>query len=256
MMGESEVAIYAPPNYTATNKKQLEQKLIERLRKLYASQGIEVPDNILAEGVKALEEDRFTYKPPAEGIQTSLARIYIERGKWSRRLGAAALAALRTGNTEAASSLNTASLPQERKSHHGRHKEPVELPAAEQLLGQIQQSLHEHKRTHEKHLSRLAELEQVRRNFKSRRFDDIHSGFGNGATLTLMLNQFLQGLANSGDLWNTVRREQQYRPTSSNSPFGNRGVGRRTSTRRFPGVPGGGGPWGGGGGGFRTGGGF
>lgn len=69
-----------------------EQKLIERLRKLYASQGIEVPDSILAEGVKALEEDRFTYKPPAKGLQTSLARMYIERGKWSMRLGAAALA--------------------------------------------------------------------------------------------------------------------------------------------------------------------
>ena len=69
-----------------------EQKLIERLQKLYASQGIEVPDSILAEGVKALEEDRFTYKPPEEGIQTSLARLYIQRGKWSKRLGAAALA--------------------------------------------------------------------------------------------------------------------------------------------------------------------
>jgi hypothetical protein len=68
-----------------------EQKLIERLRKLYASQGIEVPDSILAEGVKALEEDRFTYKPPSKGLQTSLARMYIERGKWSKRLGAAML---------------------------------------------------------------------------------------------------------------------------------------------------------------------
>ena len=68
-----------------------EQKLIERLRKLYASQGIEVPDSVLAEGVKALEEDRFTYKPPEEGVQTSLARLYIQRGKWSKRLGAGAL---------------------------------------------------------------------------------------------------------------------------------------------------------------------
>ncbi len=140
-----------------------------------------------------------------------------------------------------------------------------ELPAAEQRLGQIQQSLQEYKRTHEKHLTRLAELEQLRRNFKSQRFDDIHSGFGNGATLTLMLNQFLQGLANSGDLWNAIRREHQYRPTTSNSPFGNRSIGRRTSTSRFPGG-GGRSPWGGGGGlgggglggggGFRTGGGF
>ena len=146
-----------------------------------------------------------------------------------------------------------------------------ELPAAEQRLGEIQQSLRENKRAHDKHLSRLADLEQVRRNFKNQRFDDIHSVFGNGAALTLMLNQFLQGLANSGDLWKTIRREQRYRPTSSNSPFGNRSIGRRTSTWRFP-FPGGGGgsPWGGGGlgggglgggglgggGGFRTGGGF
>lgn len=73
------------------NSGEREQKLIERLRKLYASQGIEVPDSILAEGVKALEEDRFTYKPPVEGIQTSMARIYIKRGRWSKRFGAAAL---------------------------------------------------------------------------------------------------------------------------------------------------------------------
>lgn len=73
------------------NSGEREQKLIERLRKLYASQGIEVPDSILAEGVKALEEDRFTYKPPAEGIQTALARIYIQRGKVSKWFGAAAL---------------------------------------------------------------------------------------------------------------------------------------------------------------------
>lgn len=69
-----------------------EQKLIDRLRKLYASQGIEVPDSILAEGVKALAEDRFTYQPPAAGIQASLARIYIGRGRWARRIGLLLLA--------------------------------------------------------------------------------------------------------------------------------------------------------------------
>jgi chromosome segregation ATPase len=142
-----------------------------------------------------------------------------------------------------------------------------ELPVAEQRLGEIQQSLRENKRAHDKHLSRLADLEQVRRNFKNQRFDDIHSVFGNGATLTLMLNQFLQGLANSGDLWDVIRREQQYRPVSSDSPFGNRSIGRSTGAWRFP-FPGGGSggsPWGGGGsgggglgggGGFHTGGGF
>jgi len=73
------------------NSEEREQKLIERLRNIYAAQGIEVPDSILVEGVKALEDDRFTYTQHAPGLQTRLARIYIERGKWSRRLGLLAL---------------------------------------------------------------------------------------------------------------------------------------------------------------------
>lgn len=76
------------------NSDEREQRLIERLRKLYASQGIEVPDSILAEGVKALDEDRFTYQPRAHGIQTALARIYIDRGRWARRIGLLMLAVL------------------------------------------------------------------------------------------------------------------------------------------------------------------
>lgn len=64
-----------------------EQNLIQRLRELYASQGIEVTDEILAEGVQALQEDRFRYTPTPGGFQTMLARIYIERGKWGRRIG-------------------------------------------------------------------------------------------------------------------------------------------------------------------------
>ena len=35
--------------------------LKERLRKIYASQGIDVPDHVIAEGVRALKEDRFVY---------------------------------------------------------------------------------------------------------------------------------------------------------------------------------------------------
>jgi len=61
-----------------------EQDLKERLRKIYHAQGIEVPDHILAEGVAALKEDRFVYKPPAEGLGLKLARIYISRGRWGK----------------------------------------------------------------------------------------------------------------------------------------------------------------------------
>ncbi|NMA98233.1 MAG: hypothetical protein GX970_09010 [Phyllobacteriaceae bacterium] len=61
-----------------------EKQLIERLRSVYHQQGIEVPDHILREGVAALAESRFVYEPPAPGLGTSLARLYVGRKKWGR----------------------------------------------------------------------------------------------------------------------------------------------------------------------------
>lgn len=59
------------------------QDLIERLREIYKGQGIDVPDRILEEGVRALEEDRFTYNPPGPGLlSTRLARLYVSRWSW------------------------------------------------------------------------------------------------------------------------------------------------------------------------------
>lgn len=59
-----------------------EQQLIRRLREIYAAQGIEVPDHILAEGVAALAEDRFRYSPPQPSFSVALAKIYIARRRW------------------------------------------------------------------------------------------------------------------------------------------------------------------------------
>lgn len=61
-----------------------EAELIARLRKIYHEQGIEVPDHILKEGVKALAESRFTYAPPPESWKTGLARLYVSRKRWGR----------------------------------------------------------------------------------------------------------------------------------------------------------------------------
>ena len=57
-----------------------EEDLKERLRKIYAAQGIEVPDRVIEQGVAALKEGRFTYKPPPDSFGTRLARLYISRG--------------------------------------------------------------------------------------------------------------------------------------------------------------------------------
>lgn len=62
--------------------------MIVRLRQVYASQGIDVPDHILKAGVEDLKRDRFVYSPPSAGFQRTLAMIYISRSTWSKWLAA------------------------------------------------------------------------------------------------------------------------------------------------------------------------
>lgn len=59
-------------------------ELKERLHRIYAAQGIEVPDRILEEGVEALVRDRFTFDPPKRTLGVALAEIYVARGRWGR----------------------------------------------------------------------------------------------------------------------------------------------------------------------------
>ncbi len=70
-----------------------DQALIEKVRKIYAGQGIEVTNDVIVAGVKALREERFTYKPPPRSFRISLAHMYVNRGKWAKR-GALAVVAL------------------------------------------------------------------------------------------------------------------------------------------------------------------
>jgi uncharacterized protein (DUF2164 family) len=61
-----------------------EEDLEERLRKIYHAQGIEVSDHIIQEGVAALKEDRFVYKPPPDSLGVKLARLYVSRNRWGK----------------------------------------------------------------------------------------------------------------------------------------------------------------------------
>lgn len=64
------------------NAVERREDLIARLRGIYDAQGISVPDDVLMDGVLALEEERFAYHPPKTGLMTSLAGLYISRKKW------------------------------------------------------------------------------------------------------------------------------------------------------------------------------
>jgi hypothetical protein len=64
------------------NAQAREEQLIVRLKEIYGAQGIEVPDKILKDGVKALEEQRFVYKPPDNSFSVKLAKLYVRRRHW------------------------------------------------------------------------------------------------------------------------------------------------------------------------------
>jgi type II secretory pathway component PulM len=70
-----------------------DRALIEKVRKIYAGQGLTVSDEIIAEGVRALREERFAYRPPGKSFQLTLAHLYVNRGRWAKR-GALLIAAL------------------------------------------------------------------------------------------------------------------------------------------------------------------
>ena len=78
------------------NDETREAALLERLRGLYSSQGIEVPEIVLREGVKALEENRFAYQPAPPGFGRNMAMLWVKRGAITRWT-VGALAALGIG---------------------------------------------------------------------------------------------------------------------------------------------------------------
>jgi len=63
-----------------------DEALLERLRRTYEAQGIEVPEHVLLDGVAALREDRFAYRQVPPSLARALATVYVRRGLWLRRL--------------------------------------------------------------------------------------------------------------------------------------------------------------------------
>ena len=66
-----------------------DQRLVVRLREIYTAQGITVTDDVLAQGVRALREERFLYTAPTPSFSRSLAQLYVSRGRWGKWVGGA-----------------------------------------------------------------------------------------------------------------------------------------------------------------------
>ncbi|HEX5998298.1 MAG TPA: DUF6384 family protein, partial [Hyphomicrobiaceae bacterium] len=62
-----------------------EAKLLDRLRKIYHEQGIDVPDKVLLDGVKALKESRFVYAPRPPSWKRTVLTAWVRRQVYGRR---------------------------------------------------------------------------------------------------------------------------------------------------------------------------
>jgi hypothetical protein len=66
-----------------------DEQLLRRLREIYESQGIAVSDEVLAQGVRALREERFAFPAPEPSFARTLATLYVTRERWGKWAGGA-----------------------------------------------------------------------------------------------------------------------------------------------------------------------
>ena len=104
-----------------------------------------------------------------------------------------------------------------------------ELKQYQSRQEEIQDDINQLRTAHNTKLSRLRELEEVRRNFKRHRFDDTRSGFGNDALIGSILGQFLQGVVSGTDVWRVLQRNQRHRDVGAWPDFGSGHLGRGSS---------------------------
>lgn len=64
---------------------QRDEDFVARVKQIYASQGIEVSEALVRQGVEALKQDRFAYVPPKRTLAVRLAEIWVDRGRWGKR---------------------------------------------------------------------------------------------------------------------------------------------------------------------------
>ncbi|NLV25391.1 MAG: hypothetical protein GXY54_11500 [Deltaproteobacteria bacterium] len=66
--------------------------LVDKVKRMYAAQGLEVSESLIAEAVAALREGRFTYRrPPAPSWKLALARLYVNRRRWFKAISVLAV---------------------------------------------------------------------------------------------------------------------------------------------------------------------
>lgn len=74
-----------------------EEDLVARLKEIYAAQGMDVPEETIRDGVRAMADKRFTHEPAKKGFFRRLAIIYVTRARWWKPAAIAGALVLGTG---------------------------------------------------------------------------------------------------------------------------------------------------------------
>ena len=89
----------------------------------------------------------------------------------------------------------------------------------------LRHELDEHRELHASYAGRMNELEDVRRRFKSARYDDLRSGFSNDALIGNLIGGIVGGAIAGGALWKGLQRQQRFRDVGNAWPdFGSGGL--------------------------------
>jgi hypothetical protein len=118
---------------------------------------------VIDQGVAALREDRFTYRPPQTGLGRRLAMLYVNRGRWGKWVGgglAAAVLAL-VANYVAIVAPREA-LPEDLAAAHAQAVELATTDAARSRLDTLYQDSLAALRAEDAHAARDA-LDELRR---------------------------------------------------------------------------------------------
>ena len=108
-----------------------------------------------------------------------------------------------------------------------------ELRELRKQYAELKGELNDNRSQQDERVTRIRELEEVRRNFKQSRYDDLHSHFDKGDSIERMIGEVIGGVIQGTALWKTLRRQQRYRDAAGEWPdFGSGGVARRRKRRK------------------------
>jgi len=217
----------------ADRRQQEAEDELENLRKLEveATRSGGIP--ALLENLVKAEQNQDNVDAQIEAAEETLADLNQQRAAF----GAGNDTYIQKGLAILADALqrkDTSGLLRRARSTYDRQDDALvgELLDLRESDDMLEDELDDHREAQANQITRLKELEGVRRRFKKKRFDDLRSGFKDDDAIEAILSQFLRGLVGGSELWRLLERLQRHRDVGAWPDFGSGGIRTRRSRNR------------------------